>query len=191
MDALERTVVPADSPYGYGFCHCGCGERTSLEPDNNATLGRVRGTPRRYAMNHDKRRGWRILHEDRGYDSPCHIWQGSLMPLGYGQVRADGRTRQAHRVAYERERGPIPLGAQLDHICRVPRCVNPAHLEVVTNAENTRRGDRTRLTKADAVAIRVDKRPRRQIAAAYGVTPEHVGRIQRGCRWSVDMDSDA
>jgi hypothetical protein len=48
--------------------------------------------------------------------------------------------RYAHRVVYEILVGPIPSGLQLDHICSVPWCVNPDHLEPVTAKENTRRG---------------------------------------------------
>jgi hypothetical protein len=44
-------------------------------------------------------------------------------------------------VAYELFVGPIPEGLELDHLCRNPSCVNPAHLEAVTHRENVRRGD--------------------------------------------------
>ena len=54
---------------------------------------------------------------------------------GYGKY-AD---RGAHRVVYEFLVGPIQKGLQLDHLCRVRACVNPAHLEPVTAKENTRR----------------------------------------------------
>ncbi|MEU5322933.1 HNH endonuclease signature motif containing protein [Streptomyces sp. NPDC021056] len=46
----------------------------------------------------------------------------------------------AHRYAWELLREPIPAGLVIDHLCRNRRCVNPGHLEVVTLAENTRRG---------------------------------------------------
>lgn len=70
----------------------------------------------------------------------CWIWQGALTTWGYGTIRYKGRPCQAHRVAYELLVGPIPDGMQLDHICRVRACVNPAHLEPVTNRENVLRG---------------------------------------------------
>lgn len=62
---------------------------------------------------------------------------------GYGQVR-DGRARtlKSHRVVYEHHRGPIPEGMVIDHLCRTKACVNPDHLEVVTQPENARRIDR-------------------------------------------------
>jgi hypothetical protein len=51
-----------------------------------------------------------------------------------------GLRRQAHRYAYELLVGPIASGLVLDHLCRNPGCVNPKHLEPVTDRENTRRG---------------------------------------------------
>ena len=46
----------------------------------------------------------------------------------------------SHRYAYELVIGPIPKGLTLDHLCRVRGCVNPGHLEPVTQRENTLRG---------------------------------------------------
>ena len=50
------------------------------------------------------------------------------------------RTEWAHRVSYELFRGPIPDGLQIDHLCRIRHCVNPDHLEAVTQRENILRG---------------------------------------------------
>ena len=72
----------------------------------------------------------------------CWLWQGAVSSSGYGNVSGvDRRTRRAHRVAYELLVGPIPPGLQLDHLCRVRRCVNPSHLEVVTQTVNVLRGE--------------------------------------------------
>ncbi len=70
----------------------------------------------------------------------CWLWRAGKDHLGYGQIRRDGSHAKAHRVAYDLLVGPIPDGLELDHLCRVRNCVNPAHLEPVTHAENVRRG---------------------------------------------------
>jgi hypothetical protein len=70
----------------------------------------------------------------------CWLWTASRDYKGYGQFRLDGKNRKAHRVAYQMLIGPIPVDLCIDHLCRVRHCVNPAHMEVVTNAENIRRG---------------------------------------------------
>jgi len=70
----------------------------------------------------------------------CWLYAGVIGANGYGLVRTEeGRYRVAHRVVYEGEVGPIPEGLQIDHLCRVRRCINPTHLEAVTPRENTRR----------------------------------------------------
>lgn len=70
----------------------------------------------------------------------CWLWTGARTHLGYGRVLWEGKNRYAQRVIYALLRRPIPAGLQLDHLCRVPACVNPQHLEVVTQRENLRRG---------------------------------------------------
>jgi len=70
----------------------------------------------------------------------CWLWDGALTGSGYGTITIDGRTIGAHRASFGAFRGEIPDGLQLDHICRVTSCVNPAHLEPVTNRENQVRG---------------------------------------------------
>jgi hypothetical protein len=70
----------------------------------------------------------------------CWLWTGSVGRNGYGVICIGRALVKAHRYSYEQHVGPIPSGMQLDHLCRVRHCVNPAHLEPVTNRENVVRG---------------------------------------------------
>lgn len=83
-------------------------------------------------------RFWSKVRKD---SSGCWIWTAANNGPGnrYGRFSFDGRLARAHRLSYEWTVGPIPDGLVLDHLCRVTLCVNPAHLEPVTPAENTRR----------------------------------------------------
>lgn len=69
----------------------------------------------------------------------CWLWTAALNSRGYPCFGIRGRSQLAHRVAYWTLVAPIPAGMEMDHLCRVPRCVNPAHLEPVTREENLRR----------------------------------------------------
>lgn len=85
-------------------------------------------------------RFWTMV--DKAGSNECWLWIGKKGSKGYGLVHVDsrsGRQQQAHRAAYELTVGPIPPGLEIDHLCRVRACVNPAHLEPVTRAENMRR----------------------------------------------------
>jgi hypothetical protein len=72
----------------------------------------------------------------------CWNWTGALS-RGYGNLKWRGRTTKAHRVAFLLFRGEFTEGLTLDHLCRNRRCVNPAHLEEVTNRENILRSPTT------------------------------------------------
>lgn len=83
----------------------------------------------------------RISIRDMGHTTPCWLWRGGPTSHGYAQAKPPGyRPTGAHRVSYEAHVGPIPDGREIDHLCRVRHCLNPAHLEAVTRSENVRRG---------------------------------------------------
>lgn len=81
---------------------------------------------------------WRKV-DKRGPDE-CWPWRGRLNEAGYGRYATRSLCMRAHRLAYTLLVGPIPAGLQIDHLCRNRACVNPAHLEPVTQRENILRG---------------------------------------------------
>jgi hypothetical protein len=81
--------------------------------------------------------------------------------------------RRAHRVAFEWLVGPVPKGLVLDHLCRNRGCVNPSHLEPVTQQVNTLRG-------AGPAARNANKA---HCKWGHEFTPENTGVDKRGKRW--------
>lgn len=79
----------------------------------------------------------------------CWIWSAQLnVESGYGcfwlsrdKITGKNNNALAHRVSYELTIGTVPDELQIDHLCRVRNCVRPSHLEPVTSAQNTERGD--------------------------------------------------
>ena len=179
-----------DVPYGY--CCCGCGQPTPLAKRSDWNKKRRKGAPVRYINGHNRRLSpIDYLEVDRGYDTPCWIWQHHIN-RGYGKtnIKRAGRMRSesAHKAYYEDRYGVVPKGMELDHLCRVRSCVNPTHLEPVSHAENMRRGAVAKLTHAQVEQIRRIREeaelPVPRIAKAFGVAPHAIYRILSGQSWS-------
>jgi len=177
-----------DQGVKYGHCFCTCGGTTAISKRTDPQSHRVRGFPARYIPGHKgKRDFFPYTAEDCGYASACWIWQGTLNADGYGEFSVSSKRKLAHRVIYERHRGAIPEGLDIDHLCKVHSCVNPDHLEAVTNKENIRRGEKTKL---NAEKVRLIREMRAtglsgyKIAAAIGVGNAIVYQVINGTRWA-------
>lgn len=116
----ERVVLLSHLRIGYTHS-CGC-TKSGLSPDE------------------DRRRRFMSKFEETA--SGCWEWTAGIHKSGYGMFYGGrGQTTKAHRWGYMLFVGPIPEGLVLDHLCRNPKCVNPDHLEPVTQGENSRRGE--------------------------------------------------
>lgn len=119
--------------------------------------------------------------------SPCWLWTGKPEVKGYGRfhVRVEnGRPVRimAHRFAYEEANGPIPEGLVLDHLCRTRLCVNPYHLEAVTQEENTRRGLAHELNKVNHQTAKTHCPRNHPYDEANTYIDSQGGRRCRACR---------
>lgn len=99
----------------------------------------------------------------------CWLWTAYIDRGGYGRIALKGRMRWAHRMVM----GDIPPGYQVDHLCRVRACVNPAHLELVTSKENTLRGESPSAKNSR----------KKQCKYGHAFTPENTGKKHRGERY--------
>lgn len=129
MNATHVTRTPRSRGRAQ-LCRCGCGIRTSAKGVEFVRGHRLPLSP--------KNRVRRIV----SVDLATHCWNSTKVPDGNGYVTLgfpDGK-RMAHRVSYEAFVGPVPDGLVIDHLCRNRRCLNPDHMEPVTQGENARRG---------------------------------------------------
>ncbi len=102
----------------------------------------------------------------------CWTWLGTRTTRGYGRIFKGRKPYQAHRVVYELLVGAIPEGMTLDHLCRNRLCVNPAHLEPVSDRINRMRG-----ISPPAVAAR-----RATCVHGHEYTPQTMRLTKQGAR---------
>lgn len=172
-DRQAMTSIPI------GYCQCGCGGKTQISVNNHAKRGYVKGVPFRFIANHHT---YGSLLEYRVDDNGCWRWLRSMV----GKYGRGPRKTYAHRFYYEKAKGKIPNGFQIDHLCKVTDCVNPSHLEAVTSLENIRRSTTTKLTSdevAEIRSLREDGLLFRQIAKRFKVHKETVRSICRRKHW--------
>lgn len=122
-----------------------------------------------------RKEGWSVVARfwlNTIQDDSCWEWDGSKSDRGYPIFWDGSKNVRAHRFSYELHKGPIPEGMTLDHLCRNRGCVNPAHLEAVTQGVNTLRGE--------GVAARNAKKT--NCPSGHPYTPENTKYQKSGAR---------
>ncbi len=139
----------------------------------------------------------RLLRKTNKTDS-CWLWTGGCFSDGYGNIGTSQGARRAHRVSYELYVGTIPPGMRVMHSCDNPKCLNPSHLSLGTDADNMRdrdakgrhvpcRGDKNGAAKLNEFAVRSIRSvalPTATLAEIYGVGPHTIRRIIARTSWS-------
>lgn len=145
-----------------------------------------------------KIRQWLDVRSIPEPNSGCFLWLSGLTKAGYGIVNTGRSYETAHRLSYAVHRGAIPAGLHVLHTCDLRCCINPGHLYLGFERHNgddranrnrcrpLRGADnkRVKLTRDQVLAILVDPRSHRVIAAEYGVSKGPIGRIKQGRGWT-------
>lgn len=123
-------------------------------------------------------------------NSGCWLWTGGVASNGYGMFWLDGRVDTAPRQSYRMFCGEIVDDLHIMHKCDVKLCVNPDHLSLGTNAENTfdkqKKGRAAKkLTPAEVLKMRsMATLSKRKLAKEFDVDRRMVQFILRGRNWS-------
>ena len=185
-------IKPRTNSVPHGKCHCGCGGDAPIAPRTNKKLGYVKGEPVKYIRGHAvKGRGnayW--IEEDRGYKTPCWIWQGSTHGYPPNRLYAVATVNQkhvsVHKYRFEQKYGKIPDGYELHHMCEQTLCVNEDHLKLVTELEHGRIRNGVKYSMEQAIEVRrlySEGLSQLEIAEVTGINRHSVYRMCKGEHW--------
>ncbi len=129
-------------------------------------------------------------------NSGCWLWIGSAGKDGYGTINVGANKYwRVHRLSWHENRGEIPKGMHVLHRCDGPTCVNPDHLFLGTDADNTKdkmaKGRHlwgednppAKLTETMVKQLLADPRPAKEAAPDYNISESQFSAIRRGLYW--------
>ena len=151
------------------LCRCGCGERTHT----------------RYKTGHHLRSyPFPYLEEDKGYKTLCWVWQWGRSTTGYGILTFEGKSKKAHRHYYEKDKNiKLDPEEKIDHLCREPLCVNPDHMETVSDAVNIQRGKAAKLNPDSVRYIRESTKSYQELADEFGLAKITIRECVKRITW--------
>jgi hypothetical protein len=190
----------------FGYCHCGCGEKTSLSTATRPKIGWVKGQPAMYCKGHHFRKVHRNIESIQQKCamepmSGCWIWTGDSTTRGYGMMShsdgVKGHKEYVHRVTYALTFGEIADGLQALHRCDNPSCCNPHHLFLGTQQDNMDdmliKGRRPRgaqstsskLTAEQVAYIRSSKKTGSDLCQELRISTGQISRIRNNKAWAI------
>lgn len=163
------------------LCACGCGQQVLLAKQNDQKRGIVAGQPNRFRRGHYKRIVPPTIEQDRGYETPCHIWQGHIDGVGYGRREVASGTVLAHRQIYIAAHGDLPGNIHVHHLCEQRDCVRLDHLEARGNSEHLRSHYGITPEKYEQIkdAIRSGEESQAAMARRFGVGTVFIWRLRK------------
>lgn len=123
----------------------------------------------------------------------CWIWTAGCFADGYGGFQLGSSVIRAHRQSYILMKGPIPIGLYVLHKCDNPKCVNPDHLFLGTNADNMadmvakgRHVGSAKITKKQSIEIKklvASGLTQKKVGLLFGLCQSAISRIVTGYNW--------